>query len=121
MTQDRYARLYPGLIKAVVDYYGSCDVPELHGNVPLLALAGEADDWGHPALSCHVLAGKVRPDQSFEVQTYPGVWHAFDNPDQRTVQVSGHTLAYDAGAANDSIRRVHAVLDTWLRQKPATG
>jgi dienelactone hydrolase len=46
VTQDRYARLHPGLIKAVVDYYGSCDIPELHGNVPLLALAGEADDWG---------------------------------------------------------------------------
>jgi dienelactone hydrolase len=121
VTQDRYARLYPGLIEAVVDYYGSCDVPELHGNVPLLALAGEADDWGHPALSCHVLGGKVKPDQPFEIHTYPGVWHAFDNPDQRTVQVSGHTLAYDAGAADDSIGRVHVFLDTWLRRKPAAG
>jgi hypothetical protein len=46
---------------------------------------------------------------------------AFDNPDQRTVQVAGHTLAYDAGAANDSIERVHIFFDTWLRQMPAAG
>lgn len=116
VTEQSYQREYPGLLQAAVDYYGSCGwPPEAHGTIPLPALAGEADDWGSPALSCRVFAGKLRPDQPFEIYTYPGVFHAFDNPQQAMTTFVGHRVGYDAGAATDSYEHVHAFLDKWLR------
>jgi dienelactone hydrolase len=115
VTEQRYERLYPGLLKAVVDYYGGCGPPQAHGTIPLLALAGEADDWGHPALSCRALAAKLTSDQPFEIQTYPGVWHAFDNSETRPTMVAGHRLEYDSTAAADSYERVHAFFNKWLK------
>ena len=106
VTQSRYQRLFPGLLKASVDYYGSCFSPETQGTVPLLALAGEDDTWGFPAQTCGAFGGKLRPDQGFEVHTYPGVVHAFDNeetPDR--VVKDGHPLQYDKPAAEDSYAR----------------
>jgi dienelactone hydrolase len=120
VTQVVYEKRYPGLIKASVDYYGACRVPENHGTVPLLALAGEADSWGNPALTCRAFARKMRPDQPFEVYTYPGVVHAFDNPLQDRITLSeGHALLYNHDAAEDSYRRVRAFLARWLG--PPTG
>lgn len=119
VTQRRYELLYPGLLKAAVDYYGPCGSAEAHGSVPLLVLAGEADDWGHPAVNCRAMGAKLAPNQPFEIHTYPGVWHAFDSEETRPTQVSGHTLAYDPNAAADSFERVHAFLDKWLARTPA--
>jgi len=79
VTERRYERLYPGLLKASVDYYGPCRNPDAHGTVPLLALAGEDDDWGRPALSCREFGGRLKPDQPFELHRYPDVVHSFDN------------------------------------------
>lgn len=116
VTQQQYEQLYPGLLKASVDYYGSCGSPDLHGTVPLLALAGEADDWGHPAQSCRLLLSRMKPNQVVEVYTYPGVVHAFDNPNQiNRVLVEGHPLEYNPPAAADSYDRVRAFLDKWVK------
>ena len=79
VTERRYERMYPGLLQASVDYYGPCRYPEAHGTAPLLALAGEDDDWSHPALSCRGFGGRLGPDQPFEQRIYPGVVHSFDN------------------------------------------
>jgi dienelactone hydrolase len=116
VTQRRYEQLYPGLLKASVDYHGACRSAETHGTVPLLALAGEDDTWGFPALSCRGFAGKLRADQVFEVHTYPGVVHAFDNeqmPYRATKE--GHPMQYDRAAAEDSYVRVKAFLDRYVR------
>jgi dienelactone hydrolase len=74
-------RMYAGFgLRAAVDYYGPCVDPASHGTVPLLVLAGEADDWGHPAVRCRAFGQELQPGQPFEIYTYPGVTHAFDNP-----------------------------------------
>ena len=115
VTQRRYEQLFPGLLKASVDYYGACRFPETHGTVPLLALAGEDDTWGFPALSCRGFAAKLGPDQVFEVHTYPGVVHAFDSVlQQHRVMKEGHPMDYDRDAAEDSFVRVKAFLDRYL-------
>ena len=114
LTQQEFQAAAPGLIKASVDYYGACRTPSEHGTVPLLALAGEDDTWGDPARRCTEFAAHLRPDQPFEVKTYPGAVHAFDNPLQRRRVEFGHALDYDASAAADSFVRVHAFLDRYL-------
>jgi dienelactone hydrolase len=115
VTQRRYEQLFPGLLKASVDYYGACRSPETQGTVPLLALAGEDDTWGFPALSCRGFAGKLRPDQVFEVHTYPGAVHDFDNERMPYRGSSlGHPTGYDQAAAEDSFVRVKAFLDRFV-------
>ncbi len=115
VTQAVYERDYPGLLKASIDYYGVCRNPATQGTVPLLVLAGEADDWGKPALTCRTFGRALRPDQPFEIHTYPGVVHGFDNPRQDLVRlVEGHALLYDRAAAEDSYLRVRAFLARWL-------
>jgi dienelactone hydrolase len=115
VTQRRYEQLYPGLLKASVDYYGACRAAETHGTVPLLALAGDDDTWGFPALSCRGFAGKLQPNQVFEVHTYPGAVHDFDNP-QMPFRGSnqGHPTGYDHDAAEDSFVRVKTFLDRYV-------
>jgi dienelactone hydrolase len=116
VTQRRYDRLYPGLLKASVDYYGPCWAPRTHGTVPLLALAGDDDTWGFPALSCREFAGKLRPGQVFEVHTYPGAVHAFDNVlQQYRIVEEGHPIEYDRAAAADSFVRVKSFLDRYVK------
>ena len=114
VTQRRYEQAFPGLLRASVDYYGACRSAETHGSVPLLALAGEADDWGQPALTCRVFAGKLQSDQPFEVYTYPNTAHAFDDPLTQMRKVEGHVLAYNHDASQDSFVRTHVFLDKWL-------
>jgi dienelactone hydrolase len=103
-------------LRAAVDYYGPCGEPKLQGSVPLLALAGEADDWGNPAATCRTYGKALRPDQPFELHTYPGVHHAFDSGSSTPVIRTGHVLQHDQTAAEDSFARVHAFLDHWVRQ-----
>src|SRR5262249_17269470 len=104
-------------LKAVIDYYGRCGPPDAHGTVPLLALAGEADNWGNPANNCRTFVAGLRPDQPVEMKTYPGVAHAFDNTSQAFTSFQGHNLGYDANAAADSYERVRAFLAKWLPAK----
>jgi dienelactone hydrolase len=117
VTQAVYEERYPGLLKASIDYYGACRNPETHGTVPLLAFAGEADDWGNPALTCRTFARKLHPNQPFEIYTYPNVVHGFDNPRQVTLMRNeGHAMLYDQAAAEDSYQHVRAFLGRWLGQ-----
>ncbi len=111
-------QLYAGFrLRAAVDYYGRCQEPGTQGDVPLLALAGEADDWGHPALACRTFGAGLAPGKTFEVHTYPGVYHAFENPSTKYGTNSGHILAYDAASAEDSFVHVRAFLARWVRRK----
>jgi len=111
VTREEYERLYPGLLAASVDYYGACGNAGRHGTVPLLVLSGEDDNWVPPA-NCLAFGKQLKPNQPFEMHTYPGVVHAFDNRllVHRTRQ-EGHPMQYDRDAAEASFREVHAFLD----------
>jgi dienelactone hydrolase len=109
-------RLYDGFgLRAAVDYYGACSNPAAKGTVPLLVLAGEADDWGHSAMRCRLYGSGLRPDQTFEIHTYPGVVHAFENARLLHSEKLGHALEYNQAAAEDSFFQVHTFLDRWVR------
>ena len=117
VTRQAFERLQPGLIKASVDYYGPCREPTSHGRVPLLALAGDADDWGNPAKTCAAFGQVMRPDQPFELATYRDAVHAFDNAALMVQRINeGHKLLYDRSAAEDSFGRVRTFLDRWVRK-----
>ena len=115
VTRADMQRASPGLIKAAVDYYGACRDASVHGTVPLLALAGEDDTWGFPARSCKEFGARLRPDQPFEVYTYPGVVHGFDNPRGGAFRMNeGHPIQYNPAAAEDSYVRVKTFLDRYV-------
>ena len=117
-TQAQYDEAFPGLLRAVVDYYGGCRSPASQGRVPLLVLAGEADNWGNPAQSCRRTAERTGAGGSVEVHTYPGVVHAFDGGLEGVRNLEGHLAAYNAPAAEDSFVRTRAFLDRYLRAGP---
>jgi dienelactone hydrolase len=105
----------PGLIKAAIDYYGPCRDAGAHGTVPLLALAGEDDNWADPARLCRTFGASLRPDQPFEIYTYPGAVHDFDNPRARALRYNqGHPTQYNYSAAEDSYARVRTFLGRYL-------
>ena len=107
-------QLYDGFgLRAAIDYYGGCNNPDTHGATPLLVLAGEADDWGHPAARCQNYRMGLAPDKTMELHTYPGVHHSFENPRRTPTTNNGHVLAYDPTAAEDSFVHVRAFLDRW--------
>jgi dienelactone hydrolase len=109
-------RIYAGFkLRAAVDYYGPCVEPAAHGLVPLLVLAGDADDWGHPAIRCQAYGTAIGSEEPFEIHVYPGVTHAFDNPDMVHTVSNGHVLEYDKPAAEDSFVRVRDFLDRWVK------
>ncbi len=111
-------RIYASFgLKAAVDYYGPCVDPELHGDVPLLVLAGADDDWGHPATRCKDFAMALKPGQVFALYTYPGVYHAFDNPNMVRTVSNSHVMEYNEAAAKDSYDRVHTFLDRWVMHR----
>jgi len=119
VTRVEYERLYPGLLAASVDYYGSCGNPAGHGSVPLLVLSGEADDWVPPA-NCLAFGKQLKPNQPFEIHTYPGAVHMFDSPNLNALEINeGHKMQYDYAAASDSFERVRTFLDHWVRNKPS--
>jgi len=116
LTMRAFEAYQPGLIKASVDYYGTCRSPAEHGTVPLLALAGEPDDWGNPAQSCTSFRAALGPGQPMELHVYSGVYHSFDNDRLRGVVWSHtHRLQYDATAAEDSFVRTRAFLDHYVK------
>jgi dienelactone hydrolase len=119
VTRRQYEALYPGLLKAAVAYYGPCRSPELHGTVPLLALAGDADTWGSPARTCTEFAAALRADQPMTVKIYPGVVHSFEvlNGGRLTYN-EGHPEQYNAAAAEDSYAQVKAFLARYLGGSP---
>ena len=112
LANEPFARQEGGLIKAVVDYYGPCRQPERYGGVPLLALAGEDDTWSDPARTCKAYGAALPAGAPFQLVTYPGVVHAFDNQRLQTRRFNeGHPMQYDLGAASDSFDKVRAFLN----------
>ncbi len=104
-----------GQIKAAIDYYGPCRDPGSYGGLPLLVLAGEADTWSDPARLCTAFKAAQPPGSPITVATYPGAVHGFDNPRNRRLRFEeGHPMQYDASAAADSIKRVHAFLQQMI-------
>jgi dienelactone hydrolase len=119
VTREEYERLYPGLLAASVDYYGACGNAGRHGTVPLLVLSGEDDNWVPPA-NCLAFGKQLKPNQPFEMHTYPGVVHAFDDPSHSGLVFAGpYKVQYDDAAASDSFERVRTFLDHWVLNKPA--
>jgi dienelactone hydrolase len=115
VTVKHFQDLHPGLVKAAVDYYGPCRRPQDHGTVPLLVLAGADDTWAYPARICAEFGAHLRPDQPFQIFTYPGTVHAFDNSLLRRLRYNdGHPMQYNPTAAEDSFERTRAFLDQWL-------
>jgi dienelactone hydrolase len=111
-TQRQYADFH---LRAAIDYYGPCVDPEEHGKVPLLVLAGDLDDWGHPVQRCSAYARAADGDEMVDVHGYPGVYHAFDNPNIPHTVDNSHIMEYNEAAAEDSFARTRAFLDHWLK------
>lgn len=110
-----FAEVSAGQIKAVIDYYGPCRDAGRYSGLPLLALAGDADTWSNPARTCTAYRAAVPPGSPVDVTVYPGAVHGFDNPrNVRLRFVEGHPMQYDADAATDSFKRVHAFLDRMI-------
>jgi dienelactone hydrolase len=102
-------------LRAAVDYYGPCVDPAEHGKVPLLVLAGDLDDWGHPVSRCTAYARAVQGEEVVDVHGYPGVYHAFDNPAIQHTVDNLHVMEYNEAAAEDSFARTHDFLDRWFK------
>jgi dienelactone hydrolase len=82
---------------------------------PLLVLVGEADDWEFPAQHCREFGAQLTSGQNFEMHTYPGVVHDFDNSRMlHRAYGEGHPEQYDAAAASDGFIRARAFLDRYL-------
>jgi dienelactone hydrolase len=107
-VQRRYADLR---LSAAVDYHGLCTGSGEYGGVPFLALLGDADDWGNPAIGCRAYAAQVQHGAAVEVHTYPGAYHSFDYPSTAPLIRAGHVEKYDKAAAEDSYARVQAFLE----------
>jgi dienelactone hydrolase len=112
-TQRYYADFK---LRAAIDYDGPCVEPATHGTVPVLVLAGEADDWGHPAARCTAYARAVDGGQVVDVITYPGVYHAFANPAMVRTVSNNHIMEYNQAAADDSFVHAHEFLDRWVKK-----
>ncbi len=119
VTRRAFEAFKPGLLKAVVNYYGPCRQPEYFGTTPLLALNGDADNWGDPAATCAAFKAALPAGAKMDVHTYKDVVHGFDNPDVNPRRVLlGHPMQYDWTASRDSFERTHAFLDHYLRKRP---
>jgi len=93
--------------QAAVAFYPGCDdVKEL--NAPLLTLIGAKDDWAS-ASRCKETLSQAESDNEVDLQIYPEAHHVFDleGIDQQQL---GHTLRYNADAANDAITKVQQFL-----------
>lgn len=98
---------------AAVAYYPSCPRSAGRRATDTLILIGGSDDWT-PAQRCVDYERRAGTPPSLDLVVYPGAHHGFDsNRPRRTVL--GHTLAYDADAAEDSFRRARAFLDRRLK------
>ena len=116
LTRRAFEKFQPGLIKASINYYGPCHEPAFHGITPLLAPAGDADNWGDPAATCAAFQSALPSGTPMRIHTYPDVVHSFDNPDIAARRVVlGHPAQYDSAAARDSFERSHAFLDEFVR------
>lgn len=106
----------PPLPKAVVSFYPWCADTRGRVAVPTLLLIGERDDWT-PAAFCEDLWRKRSNEGAeFRLITYPGAFHAFENPDLAGGRnVFGHWLQYDPESGARAMEEVRAFLAKQLQ------
>ena len=111
-----------GTFAALVAYYPWCEPDWAHALVrPVLILIGGKDNWT-PADRCknlHEIAKRASNKPVVELKVYPRAHHSFDLPMDGPYFVEGdggkmHTVQGDAGARNDSQRRMIAFFDKYL-------
>jgi dienelactone hydrolase len=91
---------------AAVAFYPGCRLLDQRGDwrtrVPLLVLAGDADDWT-PAGTCISLVDRARrAGDAAEIVTYPGAYHNFDAPGLPVRVQRGLAFTGDGGDAAHS-------------------
>ena len=111
-----------GTFAALVAYYPWCEPGWSSSLVrPILILIGDEDDWT-PADRCkrlHDRAERASHKPVVRLKVYPRAHHSFDLPMKGPFYVEGgggkmHTVQGDAGARNDSQRRMIAFFDKYL-------
>lgn len=103
-----------GGFRGVIGLYPPCQRLQLTAiAAPLLMLLGGNDEW-RPPQYCDELAARLSPSgPPVKVHTYPGVTHAFDNPNAHgTIVVDGRVvpLRFSPEAAADAHDRILSFL-----------
>jgi dienelactone hydrolase len=103
--------------RAAVAFYPSCPWALAGLNAPLLILIGKADDWASAA-RCTKLMPKRQAASEVILKVYPGAYHGFDIPDVYADMRGAdgmHHLQYDPAAEADSVIRVRAFFEKYLK------
>lgn len=100
--------------RAAVAYYPGCPPSDAPLATDVLILIGDADDWSSANRCARYVESTPAQAHTVELKRYPGAYHAFDAPAGRRSYL-GHTLGYDAAAAEDSFERTRAFFDAHLR------
>lgn len=106
------AALNPGVISAIVDYYGYSNdrveaaVARLATFPPTLILQGDEDRRAHVTDSIHLHNTIAKRQPETEIHVYPGVEHAFNFHD---------AVGYDHDASADAWSRTLSFLDMQLK------
>jgi len=110
VTLHPFADRVSGIVRAAVSYYGIYGYPERYAGMPLLVLTGD-EDTAPPPDRYKAFDNALPKGSPFSLIIYPGVAHAFTNPDlvHRSLK-GGHPEQYDPAAAADSFTRVRAFL-----------
>ena len=106
------AALNPGVLKAIVDYYGYSNdrvenaVAHQANFPPTLLLHGDEDRRSHvvDAIHLHDVIAKHQPEAAIRV--YPGIEHAVNFHD---------AVGYDKEASTDAWSRTLSFLDRYLK------
>ncbi len=113
----------PGFRTAVAFYPGclAASKTAYRTDVPMLMQLGGKDDWT-PARYCHRLVDMLRHDgRDIAVDTYPGAYHAFDNPSgevrQRRINSGGGERAVHVGANPVARKKAIARTKEWLADR----
>ena len=114
VTQRKYEKAYLGLLKAAVDYYG-LSIPTVTWHGAIAGPGRRRRRLGQPGAELPDPGGYLQSNQPFELHTYPGVVHSFDNSSLRgRITVEGHALEYDRAAAEDSFVQAKLFLDRYV-------
>ncbi|MGX7872329.1 dienelactone hydrolase family protein [Mesorhizobium sp. ORM6] len=97
--------------KAAIAYYPNCSAANGDMAVPTLILIGELDDW-NPAKKCQeMMAQRSGKGSAVQLDVFKGARHAFASPGLKIgTEDYGHRVEYNAAAADQSVREVHAFL-----------
>ncbi|MSQ24484.1 MAG: dienelactone hydrolase family protein [Chloroflexi bacterium] len=118
--------------RTAIAFYPGCRAAaaprRVASSVPLLILVGEADDWT-PVGPCRTLLTRAAESpEPLTLKTYPGAYHAFDDPNtpvhvrtdvRAAAQTGGVHLGTDPDARADALLTVPAFLGRYLKPGPA--